>query len=312
MWIFYRITLFVFCSACVYAETFDEASSSYKSYVVQQLAEILANSSKSNSIVVVHDRIDEPYRNHGELKVDLMLALDLRRVRFVETLKGVNTYSGNEVLYFYPIRYQLAHTDQTREQITACYEPQFIPDDFIKVLFVCQSTIPIVTRLNNDLGHSRINMRIKTFIADAQALGKQDFLNKYGLTTICSNKVFEIQKPAIFSVACEKLQPLPDTESMRSSREQIENLRRTIPASQHLSNLLHLTRREVSEIVYIAYLFDGEDGSVKYVEAAMKSKILEPMAEVKFTTQIGQKLYEKVKPKVIAGVNEMKVVGERK
>jgi len=312
MWIFYRITLVVFYSCCVYAETFDEAPSFCKSYVVQQLADILANSSKSNSIVVVHDRIDEPYRNHGELKVDLMLTLDLRRVRFVEMLKGVNTYSENEVLYFYPIRYQLAHTGQTRDQIAKCYEPQFIPDDLIKVLFVCQSTIPIVTRLNNDLGDARINMQIKTFIEDAQALGKQDFLNKYGLTTISSNKVFEIQKPAIFSVACEKLQPLSDTESMRWSRGQLENLRRTIPASQDLSNLLHLSRREVSEIVYIAYLLDGKDGIVKYAEAAKKSKILEPMADAKFTTQIGQKLYEKVKPKVGSGVTEKKDVGEKK
>jgi|GEM_PF-3517017 len=65
-----------------------------------------------------------------------------------------------------------------------------------------------------------------------------------------------------------------------------------IPDIQKLAGLIHLSHQEVSEIVYLAYLYEDKGGgAAKYAEAVRQSRILQPMPKAEFKTLIGQRLH---------------------
>ena len=108
---------------------------------------------------------------------------------------------------------------------------------------------------------------------DARALPPDEFWTKYKLWQVFSNGVYETTYGCLFLVEHPMFEK-PD-EKEKEGR----------------SNLF-FSSREVSEIVYLAYLYEDKGGgAAKYAEAVRQSRILQPMPKAEFKTLIGQKLH---------------------
>ena len=134
-------------------------------------------------------------------------------------------------------------------------------------------------------------------------LSEPDFMRKYHLESVFSNRVYRVMDECVFHVDYP-VPDLPETESMKLNRHITDVWKKRSEEAVYTTEntgLIHLSPEEISEIVYIAYRMDKNSGGHKaYMEAcAREPKVLLPMDEKKpvFKTAIGIALRDALRKK---------------
>lgn len=276
----------------IFSNSFTDVNDKTQVYVINKLVSML----KAEQILVVYTRVDEWACYSAGFTFSQASALGLKALRYCEQLKGRDTFTEDRFFAYLP--YSVTPSLHSRKDEVCYYYPVFpLADQHI--LIFCKK----YPHLQQDkLSNINLNF-IKDYISDARTLTEEEFLKKYQLHSLFTNSVYATYMPGIFEVD----HPVSVQGCATHCSEDL-----TKRKIKDKSGLIKLSRREVSEIVYIAYLLEGKDGALKYAETVKKSKILEPIQETTFMTQIGQKLYAKVKSNMKTGGNEKNDVGKKK
>jgi hypothetical protein len=278
----------------LFASRFDTESKHVKQYVVDQLSKAI----KKDEIAVVYNSMEQIEWLVTNQTVGItytqsnLLGLKIGNIR--DVLKGDIPPENCQGVFFYPTFY--VDLTATHEMMGIPYAPMMMEDEMYRLVFIHPQTEHLKNRISSvKMPNMPDYDKNELFVNDARVLPADNFMKKYKLEKVFSNRVYEVTLGCMFGVDYSLSVPAPVMRHFREQHEQI-----------------NFSRREVSEIVYIAYLLEGKDGSVKYAEAVKRSKILEPIQETTFTTQIGQKLYAKVKPNMGAGITAKNDIGEKK
>ena len=211
--------------------------------------------------------------------------LNLRPLRFVKSVKGdiPLPFAGQFFIYW------LVPSPYAPHRL---YHPFLGSDDLLRLVVVRRQTEPIREHIaDRDLPE------FSSFAKDGQNMPLPDFVKKYDLAHLFSNRVYRMVGTCAFVVDY----PEPDVEVRNpETRERVasENarIRADRKANGKAEKLLALTfklsNREASEVVYIAYMFDGKEGAARYAAAAKGDPLLEPMPRAEFKTNLGRRLYE--------------------
>ena len=264
----------------VCSDTFNDVKDRTQVYVIDKLGSLI----QAEQILIAYKRTDELLYSAPDFTFSQATALGLNALRYCEQLKGLQPFTQDRFFAYMPYSVNRLRSSSMRQEVQYYY-PCF-PCADQHILIFCKKYPHIQQdRLMDDyIGVG------KEFVVDAHSLPEAEFLKKYQLSSLFTNSVYATYMPGIFEVD----HPVSAQGCVTHCSEDVTK-RKIIDKS---SRLIKLSRREVSEIVYIAYLIDGQDGIVKYAEEAKKSKILEPMTEAKFTSKIGLKLYEKMKVQI--------------
>ena len=283
------------------AEVFDNADGKVQEYVVKQLSLAFRNC----DIAIVQDRWDDGFRVDSGLKPGQIRSLDLRKMRLLRILKGLPLAKYNEVIYLYtPFDKEWFIMSEVRSgrphRAEPPYRPLFLSDDLMRLVLMRRQIEPLKERILK----SDRDPRLKPFLEDASELvsGKMtaaNFMSKYDLTDNFSNKVYSVIEGCVFQVDY----PAPvmeETELMRMNKQNLQLTKARVTDSKKMTRLIHLTPREASEIIFIAYQLEGKKGFDQYAAVAKGDPLLEPMEPAEFKTTIGKQLFEVMKPEIEA------------
>ena len=278
------------------AEGFDQLDGRTQAYIIKQLSLALGDS----DIAILQQRNDEWVRKDTSLSTGQKATLGLTLLRFIKMLKGTANVATNEIIYIYEpynkewhIRSDPRHGSPNRPPP---YRPLFLAEDLMRLVLMKHQMEPIRDRFCD--GWQKREPEIKPFVADALNMDNgKEFLAKYNLTTTFSNKVYRVMEGCVFRVDYP-VPDMPETELMRMNRQNAALMKARVPYLQKMTNLVSLTKREVSEIVLLAYLLEGEKGRSQYAAMIKDNLLLEPMTELVFKTGIGRKLFAILGPKI--------------
>ena len=278
----------------VSAMTFEASPRKVQAYVVKQLSHVLPH----YEIALAYGRNDELFRdNDSVLSRGQAHYLDLEDLRLLRMLRGTTSISYNELFYLYCPFSPFDKSRRTLLENRVVRSPPYCPfirsDDAVRFIFIKRQTEPLPERL---WGNNERWPELKAFEKDAKdfagmKISAEAFMSKYGIAEIFSNQVYTIAEGCVFRVDY----PVPEMETtfiMRLNGHPVS--KSTIAEIQKLSGLITLSAREVSEIVFIAYLQDGEDGIARYAEIAKADPLLVPMTKPEFQTELGKRLYAAV------------------
>jgi hypothetical protein len=296
-----RNLLVLLATACAAASggdfsSFDDSSDDVKNYVVKTLATAVATA----DIVVTHSRSDELFRDDGDMEDFVQLVLHVDAMRFSTILKGRQSMPPYSVGYLYPPdRYvpgKIPMPPLTRvplDKNDARLLPPYFPslsrgDNLTRLMFLTRQTTPLKDRLlQRDNGARR-----QMIYNDAKEMTEAEFVAKYELESVFSNQVYSVVEGCAFHVDYP-VPSLPTTKLMEMNAGMLSGDSAQNAYLQKNSGLITLSPLEVSEIVYIAYMCDGEgDAGSRYAEACKRNpEILIPMEKADFKTSAGQKLF---------------------
>ncbi|MCA1809704.1 MAG: hypothetical protein LC725_09695 [Lentisphaerae bacterium] len=289
-YIIYLFLLLSLTTTSIAANKFNDLDVRTKIYIIETVSGTISNS----DIAILHGRRDETYRRKdAPLDIYHEIPLGLRRWRFIAMLKGFSSLKNNEVVYIYiPERSAPGRTfTWNRYSPPPPYRPQFSCDDLMRLVFIQRQTFPLKNRI---LAGYREREQMTQFIDDALAMDEADLMEKYNLKDVFAHYVYQLMEGCVFQVDYP-IPEMPVTESMRMNWDNWQLTKAHTPEVQKHSNLVHLSNREISEIVFIAYMLDGEASIAKYAEAcADNDQILVPISEPVFETEIGKMLFDAV------------------
>ena len=179
------------------------------------------------------------------------------------------------------------------------YLPFYSEDDRVRLVFGVPRKLPLPTRIGTLERHS-------TFAEEYRAGSPSDFLSMNGLEDLFLDRVFQlVPKMAFladgvsFDVDFDKdvLRGEITPERMSAYWEWRAEMIRAGRQSVGVPYLLRLTRREVSELVYLAYAYGGEaDGPAAY-RAALRANpdILVPIPDGRMETELGRRVEAELK-----------------
>lgn len=275
------------------AGVFSDADARTQHYIVTSMADAIGGS----TIAILHSRCDDVYRLEGR-DLAIQFALGLSAFRRVAVLNGYcpGNYSG--FLYLYPPKreYRLAVSGQ----IPPPYRPMLWPGDELPRLVLMQSEfLPLKDRVVP----SKRLVEMQKIAESAMNLSGQDFVRNFKLDNMFSNQVYRVMDACVFQVDYP-VPDLPVTDNIRANLNNLMAMKTRVTELQKMSNLIRLSPREVSEIVWTAYWLEESGGAAKYAAACVTNPaILLPLAgPTEFTTEIGRRLFEAVKKKSLAGI----------
>ena len=223
--------------------------------------------------------------------------LSLSCFRCAAKIKGLAEINPYSLIYLYrPERYvpgllpvvQTVRIPQWRdERISPPYFPSLgADDDLVRLMFVTQQTSPLRGRLRP--------YKDKLFgpiYEDANKLNEDEFISKHGLEDVFAHKVYSILPGCAFMAEYDTPE-LPTTDLMRLNQHLLDSQKTVTTYMQRNSRLIKLSKQELSEVVYLAYIFDKESPAGGYYEACSAySSILNPLdSNDRIVTQIGTRL----------------------
>lgn len=299
-----KVCLFVIVSAVIMFSTvasevtfmsFESASEDAKGYIIDALAPAISTA----DIAIIHSRSDELFRNDGDMDELISLVLNVWASRFAVVLRGKQSIPPYSVGYLYkPERYVpslLPVPPLTREPLKKDtlarppYFPSLAPDDnLIRLVFLDRQPTPLKNRLF--IRQSGTGDRLNLIYDDAKTMAENDFVKKYELGDIFSNKVYNVIAGCIFQVDYP-VPDLPPTALMKLNAAMLASKNSLIPSFQKNSRLIHLTSDEISEIVYIACMFGDPKNGDTYTKLQERNpSILQTMAKPVFKTEIAKRL----------------------
>lgn len=284
--------------------SFDSLPEDKQEYVVKSLASALPTA----DVAVLHSRIDEIYRNDGEMDGMVNAALGLWSIRFPVILKGRNSLPPYSVGYIYkPDLYVpglLPHVHESRPSgrdlraegywVRPPYFPTINPkDDLTRLVLLTRQTAPLKDRI---IPRNNWGARFKMIYEDATNMEATAFMEKYDLTAVFSNQVYSVVEGCIFHVDLP-VPELPEPILIKENAAMLAADKARLPFHQQRSGLIHLSPEEVSEIVYIACLLDV--GAGQYAEASKRApELLLPVEKPEFKTAIGKRVHAAVAGKI--------------
>lgn len=277
-------------------KVFDTEDARIQAYVVKQLTHALRDS----DIVILQDRRDELSREEDAVFTFVQrLTLGLQTVRFIGKVKGDIHVSPLEAFYLYANDYYKRFSPLVENEIpNPCYyEPLFLGANMMTLAFMKHQPEPIKERV-------AIKGRfpnLESIAEDAKKMEGKKFLTKYNLSGVFSNKVYKLVEGCIFHI--DYPEPvMAENETIRMNdkmnNQTPERVKAHLAELRKSSGFIHLSSREVSEIVFIAYLLEGDKGVAHYAAARKDVALLEPVEEMTFKTNIGKKLFEALKTEI--------------
>jgi len=284
--------------------SFDSLPEDKQEYVVKSVASALPTA----DVAVLHSRIDEIYRNDGEMDGMVNAALGLWSIRFPVILKGRNSLPPYSVGYIYkPDLYVpglLPHVHESRPSgrdlraegywVRPPYFPTINPkDDLTRLILLTRQTAPLKDRI---IPRNNWGARFKMIYEDATNMEATAFMGKYDLTAVFSNQVYSVVEGCIFHVTLP-VPELPEPTLIKENAAMLAADKARVSFFQQNSGLIHLSPEEVSEIVYIACLLDV--GAGQYAEARKRApELLLPVEKPEFRTAIGRRVHAAVAGKI--------------
>ena len=305
-----------------FPSSFSTSDEECRNEIVRLMAEYIG----SSEIVLLHNRWDDFYRSDPPNWHGIRSILSLYKQWRIATLKGQSASDSDSlVLLWAPdtrknnivsitngedgmVLEQIQHDGTVFQQrmpqnADSRYNPNFKGgENYVRMMFL--QHFPVIDKSQLLLwDHRRAGKKELTKMAeDAMTLESDEFLNKYGLFEVFSNQVFRICANGIFQVDFEvaDIPTATPPPPLGPSISQIEDSIRK--AREQSTDILHLSHEEVSEIVYLAYLLEGKNGTILYEEARRQNlAILLPVDHLQ--TEIGKRLYDALKERIesIAG-----------
>ncbi len=278
----------------------------------KHIIDVLLKHIADSDIAIIHSRRDEFWRDEGEISDSLLHVLHFSVVRYITSLKGMERFSPNSVLYLYDskfkVRSQLSASVVSSPAPLAKGSPNRAPDycpslrsgDLSRIVFIQKQQSYLKEYFRDFFFEWE---RDSPEYDDAMALSEAEFMRKYHLESVFSNRVYRVMDECVFHVDYP-VPDLPETESMKLNRHITDVWKKRSEEAVYTTantGLIHLSPEEISEIVYIAYRMDKNSGGHKaYMEAcAREPKVLLPMDEKKpvFKTAIGIALRDALREK---------------
>lgn len=267
----------------------------------------IASNALSCDITLMHQRIYSD-RKVGLLgiksgKALLGLALQLSPYRSICVLRGDCQIHPYEIVYCYPSFLNNVAPLSSPGLPTHClsvaneYDPLERHDDYVKLMFVSrQSSIRREVALPKIFATEQ--EKSDQFEADLTTLSDSDLLAKYQLDDIFSNHVYRVADGGIFHVNYEAHRQPQDGD-----KDSSQWLRRVAQIREEDTSLIHLSSREVSELVFLAYQLDGSTGKDGYAAACERCpELLRPVEEIQ--TELGKRLREALANRIAAAQGE--------
>jgi len=270
---------------------FDKLNNQAQSDLVAQLS----SATGSVGAMIIQNRSDEWLRKDPTLKAGERATLGLTRVRLVRVLKGSFNVKPGEIVYVYdPSQVQkfiLSDPKSGTQKTASPYQPVFLADDVPRLVFVRQEHKPIPERVRQ--GYEKRDPTLRQFVEDAGSkTSEEHFTAKYGLSEMFSNRVFSIIDRCVFAVDCQ-VPSLGEASAASMNQANMDREARHLDQLRASNGLIHLTRREMSEVVFVLSMAEGREGVTRFArESEEDSAILEPISEAALRTNIGLKLQQ--------------------
>lgn len=269
---------------------FDTISDEGRQYIIRALVREIEDS----EILIFHLRKDEFDRKDSVMDGEIYITLGCFAARVCCFLKGEMTVKPYDVGYLYEgdlfrggIWVATSHSG-----FPPAYNSFLRHDNLVRLIFVKRQRTPLKDCLKG--GRTFFPALCK----EVETLSGEAFIQKYGLESIFSNRVFRTLEGCVFHVDYS-VPELPVTKMMVMNNSVYGS--KASSRTLAWSGLIHLSPEEISEIVYIAYRMDKKSGGHKaYMEAcAREPKVLLPMDEKKpvFKTTIGIALRDALRKK---------------
>lgn len=290
--------------------SFDNASPEAQEFVVDCLAKAIGKS----DILLVRQRMDDVA---GEVPWRVASELNLSEWRLVARVKGQQTATCGDRLYLYDSKQRYENRTafcidkrndtcrfycaKTKRMVSVRgkevwrfvppYDP-FVPNraEFVELMFLTPekevdlSQIDLVERYR---GKASVSSVVDGCVTNWSPLALMKALN---VETVFSNCVFRMNDGCAFQVDYQ----CPDFGKRMSLFSDAELEKQAAKNQENCNSLIHLSSEEVSEIVYLACLFDSGDGAFEYDQACSRvSKLLQPVAGLH--TNIGKRVYMAMK-----------------
>lgn len=289
-------TIIVSMSCCLLAKAawaavvFAGANSRTQSYIVASLAEAIDGS----TIAILHSQCDDVYRTEGR-NVAVQYALGLSAFRCVAVLKGHWHGDYSVFLYVYPPKRKLRTARSGH--LPPPYRPMMWPGDELPRLVLMR---PEFLPLKDRVVPSQRDAEMRRIAEAAMDLPEEAFIQKNNLADMFSNQVYRVMDACIFQ-ADHPIPDLPETDNIRANINNLKAMKTRVPDLQEMSNLIRLSAREVSEIVFTAYWLEGAEGAAKYAGSCVAHPaVLVPLSgPADFETEIGKRLFDAVTAKKI-------------
>lgn len=299
---------------------FDSAPRDVQDFVVLQLANCITNS----HLVLVYSPCEQELANcPAIMPYHVRYELGLAETYCVEVLKGDISNGGFKRCYLYetPRRAfalpplfeidtvmadgpQFAYYDQgtpkkpyagkkvyVSGRMLWRYFPPYDPyrsyrDEFVKLMLLTPEPTLDVTRIKLNKWHCGSSTIADVIGKDYTRRSPAEIMRKLAVETAFSNRVFRMNEACAFQVDFR----IPDNiafkwHGLEAKELHMERLK-GIQAGN--SVLMHLSSEEVSEIVYLAYLADGNDLSGYETAISRCPEVLKPVSEVR--TAVGKRV----------------------
>ena len=169
------------------------------------------------------------------------------------------------------------------------YDPyQSYMDEFVHLMLLTPETQLDMARLKPDKWHPSEKTLTGILGLGYTNMVSRQAMQKLKVEAAFSNRVFRMNEGCDFQVDYQ----LPGTLGLtwRGLEPKERHMERLKSIQAGNSVLMHLSADEVSELVYLAYLVDGNDAK-GYAAAVLRCpKILKPVAEIK--TTFGKRLQQ--------------------
>ena len=275
----------------------------------EHVIDTLVKHISDTDIMIVENRTDEMWRDKEDGKIDYLLSytLKVKPVRFCTFVKGNERLSAGTILYLYENKYRSGLVGPSIRTIAPLpkgdprrwpsYLPSLAKGDMPRLVFVKKQQKYLKDYL------FKLYWVDSPIYDDAMTLSEPEFMRKYHLESVFSNRVYRVMDECVFHVDYP-VPDLPETESMKLNRHITDVWKKRSEEAVYTTEntgLIHLSPEEISEIVYIACRMDKKSGGHKaYMEAcAREPKVLLPMDEKKpvFKTAIGIALRDALRKK---------------
>ncbi len=289
--------------------TFDNVNTETQSYIIQSLAEAI----RTCDIAVVIPRCVRIGDNVEGMNSRVCSVLDVEPVPFYRMLKGKEPVQPDQLILLYFSRWnqfsgiRSVYGDDwlsTGNKLpnvqpkypsgkVPLYRPRFNDDDLPRLVFMERQLVYLKDSLIDYAGGATL----ERILEEARTMPEMDFMTKYNLYDVFSNRVYRVAESCMFHV------DLPESEILKEKQESTTCTGVAVSSgrapsnswhAQRASHLMHLTPEEVSDIVFLAYLYSERDqGADRYkaVQARVQELLL-PRSGPPFATSIGKMLNE--------------------
>lgn len=288
------------------------------------IATAIAESSTNSILMAIQPNFEDLHRRRNSLfpDDDMHWFLNLVPVRKVGFFRPCPSGPDREMALFYrPGMYDGRIFDSRSGELVRADIPWFdnlLPDNQFRLVFAKHRTLPRPDRFGR-------NMATNLWL-DYYSGTPEDFLKRHGLEDLFSDNVFDVDRKLSFYIEdmfydapkedfiddvisrdrnVANMDPVEKQYADAEERYFMEDRKRVLEGyRQNSSRELQLTRREVSEVVYLAYAYGGEaDGPAAY-RAALRANpdILVPIPDGRMETELGRRVEAELKapPKAAA------------